>query len=148
MIFRRATIEDIPCMHVIRLSVQENILSDQGCITANDYQVFITDKGAGWVCAIADKIVGFLIVDLKENNVWALFVHPHYQAMKIGKQLHDLMLNYYFQHTSKTIWLSTDPNTRAEAFYRKNGWQQRGYYNNEVKFEHTLDSWQAIKSEY
>ena len=68
---------------------------------------FITKRGKGWVCEIDNQIVGFSIADLKENNIWALFVHPNYDKQGIGRHLHDLMLNWYFNQTSK-----------------KNGWEQ------------------------
>jgi ribosomal protein S18 acetylase RimI-like enzyme len=144
MIIRTAAVEDIPGMQVIRGSVQENILSDPNRITTNDYHEFLTVKGAGWICETADQMVGFCIVDLKENNVWALFVHPDYQSVGIGQKLHDLMLDYYFQQTNQPIWLSTDRNTKAEAFYRKNGWQQTGLHHNEVKFELTAADWLSV----
>ncbi|WP_298265150.1 GNAT family N-acetyltransferase [uncultured Lutibacter sp.] len=64
---------------------------------------FITIRGIGRVCEIDNQIVGFSLVDLIENNIWALFVHPNHDKQGIGRQLHDLMLNWYFNKTSKNV---------------------------------------------
>jgi len=76
MNFREATIQDIPQMHTIRIAVKENILPDPSMIKEEDYANFLTVRGKGWVCEIENEIVGFAIIDLKEKNIWALFVHP------------------------------------------------------------------------
>ncbi len=142
MIFRTATKADIAEIQIIRNSVKENILSNPDLVTDTDCLDYITKRGKGWVCEIENKVVGFSIVDLKENNVWALFVHPTYDKKGIGRQLHDKMLNWYFNQTDKSIWLSTTPNTRADLFYRKSGWIEIGVYGDgEIKFEMTFKRW-------
>jgi GNAT superfamily N-acetyltransferase len=142
MIFREAEIEDIKQMHVVRVAVKENILPDPGMITEDEYKDFLTLRGKGWVCEMDDHIVGFAIVDLMENNIWALFVEPGYEGKGIGKKLHDEMMNWYFNQTNKTVWLGTSPNTRAEKFYRTAGWKQTGIRKNgEIKFELTSNDW-------
>ena len=83
-----------------------------------------------------DRIVGFAIVDVLKKNVWALFVHPDYEKKGIGRQLHDVMLNWYFTNGNDFLWLCTAPQTRAEAFYKKAGWHCVGLMENgELKFE-------------
>src|SRR5688500_7625705 len=121
MIFREATISDIPQIQVVRHSVKENILSDPSLVTDKDCAEFLTERGKGWVCETNDQIVGFSIADLKENNVWALFLKPEFEGRGIGRKLHNLMLDWYFQQTIKTIWLGTEFNTRAEKFYELQG---------------------------
>jgi len=146
MHFREANLKDIQQLHAIRNAVKENILSDPTRITAQDYAAYLTAKGKGWVCETGKAIVGFSIVDLENHNVWALFVSPAYEAKGIGKQLHDRMLDWYFAQTQVPIWLSTEFNTRAEAFYRKRGWQQVGTHGKEeIKFEMTFSAWNQIK---
>ena len=138
MILREATIEDISQMHLVRTSVIENQLSNPNLISAKDYQDYLQDRGKGWVIALDGIIAGFAIVDLIDNNVWALFVHPNYERKGFGKMLHDKMINWYFSKTEKTVWLSTSRGTRAERFYKKAGWQQIGLLSNgEIKFELT-----------
>jgi ribosomal protein S18 acetylase RimI-like enzyme len=122
MIFREATIEDIPQIQFVRNSVKENMLSNPTLVSDEDCKIYLTEKGKGWVCEIDKNIIGFSIVDVKDKNVWALFVHPEFEAKGIGKKLYDMMLNWYFNQTKETVWLSTAPNTRAEKFYGKAGW--------------------------
>lgn len=136
MIFREAHIEDIDQIMVVRNSVKENTLSDPNLVSQADCVEYITRRGKGWVCQINKEIVGFSIVDLKDYNVWALFLKPEFEKRGIGKHLHDLMLHWYFGQTKKTLWLGTSPNTRAEYFYRKAGWKEVGMHGkNEIKFE-------------
>ncbi|MCX8532602.1 GNAT family N-acetyltransferase [Chryseobacterium luquanense] len=142
MIIREAKIEDIPQIQVVRNSVKENTLSNPDLVTDKDCEEFMTERGKGWVCEIDEKITGFSIVDLKENNIWALFVDPDFEKMGIGKKLHDMMLDWYFSKTKENVWLGTSPNTRAEVFYRKTGWNEIGIHGkNEIKFEMTFDNW-------
>jgi len=144
MIFREANIEDIPQMQIVRNAVKENVLSNPDLIKDADYVPFITVKGKGWVCEINEAIVGFAIVDLLENNIWALFVHPDFEAKGIGKKMHKMMLDWYFFQTQKTVWLSTAPNSRAEKFYKLNGWTSVGFFGKgEIKFEMNCESWIA-----
>ena len=125
-------------MHEVRIAVNENILSNPDLITKNDYENFLTNRGKGWICEINNQVVGFAIVDLIEKNIWALFVQPEFEGKGIGKKLHDEMLNWYFDQTNEMVLLGTSPNTRAEKFYRKNGWKQTGIRSNgEIKFELT-----------
>lgn len=142
MTFREANKADIEQLHIIRNSVTENILSNPDLVTHADYLKFITKRGKGWVCEIDGKIVGFSIVDLKEQNVWAIFVHPKFENQGIGRTLHNLILNWYFNQTSKNIWLGTDSGTKAEMFYRKSGWTEVGMHGKgEIKFEMTSEKW-------
>jgi GNAT superfamily N-acetyltransferase len=143
---RIATIEDIPAIQLVRHSVKENILSDPALVTDKDVEEYITNRGRGWVCEIDSLIAGFAIADLKENNIWALFIHPDHEKKGIGRQLHQLMLSWYFENTDKTVWLSTSPGTRAELFYRKAGWKETGIYGKgEIKFEMTAAEWELKK---
>lgn len=140
--FREALEEDIKQMQLIRNSVTENTLSDPSLVTDEAYLDFIKNRGKGWVCEIDNYIVGFSIVDLMEHNIWALFVHPNYEKQGIGKQLHNVMLNWYFNQTSKNVWLGTAPGTRAEKFYRTLGWADIGNHGTrEIKFEMTYKNW-------
>ncbi len=142
MIIRDATINDIEQIQVVRQSVKENILSDPNLVTDEGCKEFITVRGKGWVCEINNVIVGFSIADLISNNIWALFVRPEFEKRGIGKQLHNIMLDWYFKQTRKNIWLSTSPNTRAEIFYKKAGWKEIGVHGDgEIKFEMSFKDW-------
>ena len=136
MIFREANIADVKQIQVVRNAVKENTLSNPALVTDEDVAEYITNRGKGWVCVIDEMVVGFSIVDLKENNIWALFVHPDFEGKGIGKKLHDRMLDWYFEKTKEKVWLGTSPGTRAEKFYRMQGWKEVGVHGKgEIKFE-------------
>ncbi|ALD20519.1 GCN5 family acetyltransferase [Hymenobacter sp. DG25A] len=136
MIFREAQVDDIPQIMTVRLAVRENRLSDPSRVTAQDCEDYLKRRGKGWVCEVAGQVVGFAIADLQDHNIWALFIDPEFAAQGIGKRLHDMMLDWYFRQTAEPVWLSTGPSTRAEEFYRCQGWQETGRtQSGEVRFE-------------
>jgi GNAT superfamily N-acetyltransferase len=136
MIFREGQPGDISQIMVVRFAVKENTL----LVTAADCEEYLFHRGKGWVCLENKSVVGFSIVDLKEKNVWALFVHPDFAERGIGKKLHGMMLEWYFDQSNENIWLGTSPNTRAENFYRMQGWKATGVHGKgEIKFEMSYD---------
>ncbi len=147
ILVREARLEDIPQIQVVRNAVKENILSDPSLVSDADCEEFLFERGKGWVSEAESRIVGFSIADLRENNIWALFVHPDFEDLGIGRKLHDIMLNWYFGQTKEKVWLGTSPNTRAEIFYRKSGWEETGTHGKgEIKFEMTYNNWKSRKS--
>ena len=149
MIFREAEITDIKQMQFVRHAVKENRLSDPALVPDHDVEEYITNRGKGWVCEVDKQIVGFAIVDLIENNVWALFVHPDFEAGGIGKKLHQAMMDWYFLQTNQKIWLGTDPNSRAYKFYKMQGWKEVGTHGKmEVKFEMNVTTWSDASSDH
>ena len=145
MNFREAQVTDIPQMQMVRHSVKENVLSDPALVTDKDCEEYITVRGKGWVCDFGGIIVGFSIADLKEKNVWALFVNSEFEGKGIGKRLHKEMLDWYFTQTKEKIWLGTEPKSRAETFYRMNGWKEVGLHGKgEIKFEMSFQNWQKL----
>ena len=142
MTIREAKTEDIQQLQFIRNSVKENALSNPDLVTYEDYETYINVKGKGWVCELDNRIVGFAIVDLKENNIWALFIAPEFESKGIGKALHARMLEWYFMQTKEKVWLSTAFDTRAAKFYKIAGWTEVGMHGTkEVKFEMDYDDW-------
>lgn len=149
MLIREAKIEDIKQIQVIRNAVTENTLSDPGLVTDEDCKEYITVRGKGWVCEMNRQIVGFSIVDLRENNIWALFVDPGFEKLGIGQALHNIMLDWYFTQTREKLWLGTEFNTRAETFYRKAGWTEAGTNGSaEIRFEMTWENWTFISPHF
>ena len=140
--YRAAKVKDIKQIQIVRNSVKENTLSNPVLVSDKDCEEFITTRGKGWVCEIDETIVGFGIVDLKENNIWALFVKPEFESQGIAKELYTHMMDWYFDQTKNPIWLGTLPNTKAEKFYEKLGWIKSGSVNKgEIKYEMTYKSW-------
>lgn len=146
MIFRTAKLSDIKQMQVVRHLVKENTLSDPNLVPDKDVAFYISEKGKGWVCEVGGQVVGFSIVDLKERSVWALFVDPEFAEKGIGKELHRLMIDWYFEQTTEKVVLGTSPNTRAERFYNFQGWKPAGSYTNgEIKFEMHYEDWLRVR---
>lgn len=145
MVFREAILADIPALFEVRYAVTENVLRNRALVTTENTANYLTRRGKGWVCEVGGKVVGFAIADLEDHSIWALFVQPEFMGHSIGKQLHHLMLTWYFAQTSETVWLSTAPGTRAEEFYRRHGWQETGRTSSgEVRFEMTAEQWQTF----
>jgi GNAT superfamily N-acetyltransferase len=142
MAFREATLQDIPQIQIVRHAVKENVLSNPGLVTDKDCANYLVNRGKGWVCEVEGEIVGFAIADLKDDSIWALFVHPLYERKGVGKQLHELMLDWYFSNGKSKIWLGTSANTRAVSFYKKAGWLETGILGTgEIKFEMRSEDW-------
>lgn len=145
MMLREARVGDISQIQIVRNAVKENTLSNPDLVTDQDCADFITQRGKGWICEMEHQVVGFSIVDLVDHNIWALFVHPDFDKRGIGKQLHDIMLDWYFDQTQQSVWLGTAPGTRAEAFYRRAGWKEIGLHGKgEIKFEMTFENWRPL----
>lgn len=146
MIFREALTSDIPQIQIVRHTVKENVLSNPALVTDKDCEEFLIVRGKGWVCEADNQLVGFAIADLQDHNVWALFLRPEYEGKGIGKRLHDIMLDWYFNQTGETLLLGTAFNTRAEKFYRLQGWKEAGLHGTkEIKFEMTYADWASRK---
>ncbi|MCS3869741.1 GNAT superfamily N-acetyltransferase [Chryseobacterium ginsenosidimutans] len=119
MIIREAQLKDIPEIQIVRNSVKENMLSNPNLVTDKDCEEFLFQRGKGWVCEIDNQIVGFSIVDLKENNIWALFLHPDFEKQGIGRKLHDIMLNWYFDQTQENVWLGNFTQYKSRKLLQK-----------------------------
>lgn len=130
MKIREAQINDISAMHCIRMAVKENVLTNPLAVQEADYVPFLSPPNKGWVCEVADQIVGFSIVDTAEKEVWALFVNPLFEGRGIGARLHDVMVTWYFSQDKTELILGTEPGTRAEGFYLHKGWVAIGQKSN------------------
>ena len=142
MKIRVATEADIPEIGRVRMSVKENCLASLSSLKPGDTERMLGGDGCGWVGEVDGRVVGFAIADLSGANVYALFIEPEYERRGIGRLLHDTMMNWFFAKSVSNVWLSTDPNTRAEGFYRKAGWIATGREaNGEIRFEMSRDRW-------
>lgn len=130
MSIREALLADIPEMHRIRMAVKENVLTNPLAVQEADYVPFLSLPNKGWVCEISDQIVGFSMVDVTGNEVWALFVDPSFEGQGVGGGLHDILVNWYFAQGEEELILGTEVGTRAENFYRHNGWKASGQKSN------------------
>jgi GNAT superfamily N-acetyltransferase len=136
---RQATLSDIPAMHRVRLAVTENRLAPTTRITEADYAAALTTEGRGWVAEVAGEIVGFAVGTAHDGNIWALFMQPGHERQGHGRQLHDTLVAWLWSQGLTRLWLTTEPGTRAETFYRKGGWRDNGCTaRGEILFEMTL----------
>ncbi len=87
MVIREAKIDDIKQLHIVRNSVLENQITDPAKVAVKDYVEYLTKRGSGWLCEVDKEIVGFAIIDLLENNIWALFVTPTFEQQGIGREI-------------------------------------------------------------
>ena len=124
MIFREATIGDIPALSEIRLSVRQNVLSDPRKVTPEMYADYLSVSGKGWLCEIDGEVVGFSVASLGDASIWALFVKPGYEGRGIGTRLLKLATGWLFDMGASSICLSTEAGTRADRMYESQGWRR------------------------
>lgn len=120
--FRPATSADIQAMSTIRLAVTENALSNPARITTQMYLDYLDKLGRGWVCERDGRIIGFSYAASADSSIWALFVDPACEGLGAGKQLLRLATDWLFAQGHETVQLGTAANTRADRFYRAQGW--------------------------
>src|SRR5262245_50555168 len=131
---RTAERQDIAEMHRVRMSVLENRLTSMG-LTDADYLAAMKSGGA-WVIDLEVQIAGFAIGDPANGNIWALFIDPRHEGRGYGRRLHDVMVTWLRSQGCGTLWLTTEPETRAERFYESAGWTRTGVTpSGEVRFE-------------
>ena len=130
----KATSGDIPRLMEIRSAVRENILSDPSRIPVAEYQWYI-DKSTVWIWLESGQIYGFSAGDPRDGSIWALFVDPSHEGRGIGQTLIAAACGTIHQAGHETVTLGTEPGTRAERFYRRNGWVSSGHKaNGEILF--------------
>lgn len=138
VIFREATVEDIPALSEVRLSVRENVLSDPRKVTPEICAAYLSDSGKGWLCEDDGRVVGFSVASRVDASIWALFVRPGYEGRGIGTRLLELATGWLFDTGASSISLSTDANTRADRVYESLGWE-RGEVGADGEVRYRLD---------
>ncbi|MBV8493252.1 MAG: GNAT family N-acetyltransferase [Alphaproteobacteria bacterium] len=122
----------------IRHSVRENRLSDPSLVTAADCAAFV-ERSEIWVWTENGVVQGFAAGDTRDGWIWALFVAPGYEGRGIGRALLPLACKTLREAGYSTAKLGTARETRAETFYRTNGWSEIGANEKgEVVFQKAL----------
>ena len=134
---RRATETDIPRINQIRNDVRENKLSDPSRVTVDHVRWFIANPGI-FVWEEDGHIVGFSAADPRDCSIWALFVDPACEGRGIGRALFERACTVLREAGCRRMWLTTDPGTRAEAFYLAAGWTSVGRRGSELLFEKVI----------
>ncbi|MDC9835141.1 GNAT family N-acetyltransferase [Rhizobium binxianense] len=124
-------------LKAVRSSVVENMLSDPTKVTDDDYDWYVANPGVA-VWEENGDVVGFSAADPRNGNIWALFVAPGFERNGIGSILLAEARACLKAAGIGRAWLTTDPNTRAEKFYRAAGWEHVGEKDNELLFERSL----------
>lgn len=125
---------DIPALKVIRSSVVENALGDPSKVTDEQYAWYVRNPGIT-VWEESGDIVAFSAANPLDGSIWALFVAPSFEGRGIGSILLAEACTHLKTAGIRRAWLTTDPNTRAERFYREAGWESVGEKDNELLFE-------------
>ncbi|MEM7051576.1 MAG: GNAT family N-acetyltransferase [Acidobacteriota bacterium] len=110
----------------LRLAVKENVLTDPSWLTEAIVDEAVGRLGRGWVWEETGEIRGFSIVLERGPEIWALFVEPEFEGRGIGRALLRVAVDWAWRQGAERIKLSTDPQTRAATFYRRQGWQEVG----------------------
>ncbi|WP_245485524.1 MULTISPECIES: GNAT family N-acetyltransferase [Rhizobium] len=134
---RKAALTDLRALKAIRALVVENMLSDPTKITDADYVWYVANPGVA-VWEEDGEVVGFSAADPRNGNIWALFVAPRFERNGIGSILLAEACACLKSAGIGRAWLTTDPNTRAEKFYRAAGWEHVGEKDRELRFERSL----------
>lgn len=134
MTLRLATRSDIPALQRLRLAVRENTLSDSSRITEADYIAAQETLGRTWVIEVNGEIAAFA-TGYNTGSIWALFVHPDHEGRGHAKALYSTMVNWLWSQGHERLWLTTEPNTRAERFYIAQGWNPCGIVHGELRLE-------------
>jgi GNAT superfamily N-acetyltransferase len=123
---RPARPEDLGRIGEIRAAVTENRLSDAASLTTEEVLRYL-DRGHFWVAEEGGGILGFSAANPDQRLLWALFVDPAHEGRGIGRGLIRVAEAMLRQEGCDSAHLTTQPGTRAERFYRRNGWQVTGH---------------------
>lgn len=121
-------------MSRIRLSVTENVLSDPSRVTGQMYEQYLELIGRGWVAEIDGAVAAFCYADKNEGSIWALFVAPGNEGQGLAKHLLGLAVDWLFALGHSAIRLDTTADTRADRFYRMQGWERRPVSETKVAY--------------
>jgi len=121
---RKATTADRPRISDVRLAVRENVLSNPGKIEQT--ALWIYENSAFWVWEQDGAVQGFSAADPRDGTIFALFVHPDYEGRGIGRTLLPLACDELRAAGHSVATLNTVAGTRAERFYREDGWTEVG----------------------
>lgn len=136
---RKATLADRPRITEVRLAVRENRLSAASVSKVETTSDWIFDNATFWVWEEAGAVQGFSVADPRDGTIFGLFIHPDYEGRGLGKALLPLACEDLRAAGFAAATLTTGSGTRAERFYRTNGWEEIGRQDNgEIIFRKAL----------
>jgi len=136
---RKATLADRPRISEVRLAVRENQLSAASAGKVETTANWIFENATFWVWEEGGAVQGFSVADPRDGTIFGLFVHPDYEGRGLARALLPLACEDLRAAGFSVATLTTGPGTRAERFYRLNGWEESGYQDNgEIIFRKAL----------
>lgn len=122
---RRGVPGDIPRLYPIVAAARENRQFETAASFDAAVHPYLA-AGLCWVLSVDTAIVGFVAVDARAGSVEMLYVHPAYEGRTVGRALMRRALSDLVKLGHRTAWLVTARETRAERFYRAQGWVEMG----------------------
>jgi len=136
---RKATLADRPRIYDIRHAVRENRLSQASVAKVDTTADWIFGNAAFWVWEEDGAVQGFAVADPRDGTIFGLFIHPDYEGRGIARALLPRACEDLRAAGFSVATLTTGPGTRAERFYRENGWEDVGRQDNgEIIFRKPL----------
>ncbi len=123
---RRATEGDHARISEVRKAVRENRLNPAKVSLVEEIAHWIYANGTFWVWEEDGAVQGFSAGDPRDGSIFALFIHPDYEARGIGRALLPLACADLKAAGHASAELMTQAGSRAERFYRADGWQETG----------------------
>ena len=123
---RKAALVDRPRISEVRLAVRENRLSQASVAKVDETADWIFANAAFWVWEEDGAIQGFAVADPRDGTIFGLFIHPDYEGRGIARALLPRACADLRAAGFAAATLTTGPGTRAERFYRENGWAETG----------------------
>ena len=117
----------MPRLTEIRMAVSENVLADPQSVTPADV-IWFLDNASIWLLELDGVVRGFAAGDPRDASVWALFVEPGYEGRGFGRTLLKQVGAEFVENGIRRVWLRTGAGTRAERFYRRDGWVEDGVH--------------------
>ena len=136
---RKATSADRPRISEVRLAVRENQLSAASAGKVETTADWIFENATFWVWEEAGAVQGFSVADPRDGTIFGLFIHPDYESRGIARALLPCACEDLRAAGFAVAKLTTGAGTRAERFYRTNGWQETGRQDDgQIIFEKPL----------
>ncbi|WP_296325260.1 GNAT family N-acetyltransferase [Reyranella sp.] len=110
----------------MRLAVRENQLSAASVSKVETTADWIFENATFWVWEEAGAVQGFSVADPRDGTIFGLFIHPDYEGRGLGRALLPLACEDLRAAGFAEAILTTGAGTRAERFYRLNGWEETG----------------------
>ena len=123
---RKATLADRPRITEVRLAVRENQLRATSVSKVETTADWIFENATFWVWEEGGAVQGFSVADPRDGTIFGLFIHPDYEGRGLGRALLPLACEDVRVAGFAAATLTTGAGTRAERFYRINGWEEIG----------------------